>query len=106
MLQDHVGWGSKAGYVAEYQLVCVGLELDPEEREEYDKHQKMFVKMKMALGGHDAWTKAGGILAGTIKGNQGVAAQYMNAVRGRRKVIHSVAVVQNASLSSMTKRRF
>ena len=81
----------KAGYVAEYQLICVGLELDPEERDEYDKHQKMFVKMKMALGGHDAWTKAGGILAGTIKGNQGVAAQYMNAVRGRRKVIQEAS---------------
>ena len=43
--------------------------------------------MKMALGGHDAWTKASGILAGTISGNKGAAAQYMNSVRGRRKVV-------------------
>ena len=77
----------KRGYVAEYQLVCVGVPLSSTEREEYDKHQKNFIKMKMALGGHDAWTKASGILAGTISGNKGAAAQYMNSVRGRRKVV-------------------
>lgn len=87
----------KAGYVAEYQLVCIGLELDPDEREEYNKHQKMFVKMKMALGGHDAWTKASGILAGTIKGNVGAAAQYMNAVRGRRRVIQEASSKLNGA---------
>lgn len=77
----------KAGFVADYNVYCIGVPLSDTEREEYDKHQKMFVRMKMVLGNYDAFTQAQGILSGRIDGNKGAAAQYMNAIRGRRKVV-------------------
>ena len=81
----------KNGYVAEYQIYCFGVPLTDEEKAEYDGYQKLFVKMKMALGGYDAFTKAQAILAGTAGGNKGLAAQFMNSIRGRKKVVQHAA---------------
>ena len=81
----------KSGYVADYQIYCVGVELTPHEKDDYDAHQKMFVKCKMALGGFDAFSKAQGILAGHIAGNKGIAAQFMNSIRGRKSVVQHAA---------------
>ena len=76
-----------AGFVADYKIFCIGVPLTKEEKDMYDECQKLFVKMKMALGNYDSFTKAQAILNGRMEGNKGVAAQYMNAVRGRRKVV-------------------
>lgn len=76
-----------AGYVAEYEVYCIGVPLSSIEKQEYDGYQKLFIKMKMALGNYDAFSTAQGILANRIPGNKGAAAQYMNAIRGRRKVV-------------------
>jgi len=75
------------GFVAEYQVYSIGIPLSEDEKAEYDEYQKLFVKMKMALGGNNAFAVADAILSGTASGNKGAAAQYMNAVRGRRKVV-------------------
>lgn len=79
------------GYVADYQIYCIGVDLTTTEREEYNAYQKLFIKMKMALGGYDAFSKAQGILSGRISGNKGLAAQFMNSIRGRRKVVQHAA---------------
>ena len=79
------------GYVADYQIYCVGVKLTTDEKQEYDAYQSLFVRMKMALGGYDAFTKAQGILSGRMPGNKGVAAQFMNAIRGRKKVVQHAA---------------
>jgi superfamily II DNA or RNA helicase len=74
------------GYVADYQIYCIGVKLTTVEKKEYDAYQSLFVRMKMALG-YDAFTKAQSILSGYTPGNKGVAAQFMNAIRGRKKVV-------------------
>ena len=76
-----------AGFVADYEIYCIGLELEESERAEYDRFQKMFVKTKVILGHHGAFTNAQEILAGRRAGNKGIAAQYMNSIRGRRQVV-------------------
>ena len=81
----------EAGFVADYEIYCIGVSLDQAEREEYDRYQKMFVKMKMALGKYDVFSKAQAILNGSMKGSKGVAAQYMNSIRGRRQTVQEAS---------------
>jgi len=80
----------EAGFVADYEIYCIGVDLDETEREEYDGYHKMFVRMRMALG-YGAFSKAQAILGGKMEGNKGVAAQYMNSIRGRRQVVQQAA---------------
>ena len=76
----------EAGFVADYEIYCIGVDLDETEREQYDGYHKMFVRMRMALG-FGAFSKAQAILGGKMEGNKGAAAQYMNSIRGRRQVV-------------------
>ena len=87
-----------AGFVADYEIYCIGVDLDESERASYDGYHKMFVKMKAILGRYGQFQHAQDILAGRIPGNKGVAAQYMNSIRGRRQTVQEAsAKIQSAA---------
>jgi len=75
------------GLVAPYEIYCVPVELGEEERLEYKKYNKLFVQMKYALGGFNAFQNAQAIMSGKMNGNKGAAAQFYNAIRGRKSVV-------------------
>ena len=87
----------EAGFVADYEIYCIGVDLEENERAEYDEHHKKFVKMRMALG-FGAFATAQAIISKKQKGNMGAAIQYMNAIRGRRQVVQeAVAKIKSAA---------
>jgi superfamily II DNA or RNA helicase len=87
----------EAGFVADYEIYCIGVDLEENERAEYDEHHKKFVKMRMALG-YGAFATAQAIIAKRQKGNMGAAVQYMNSIRGRRQVVQqAIAKVAGAA---------
>lgn len=87
-----------AGFVADYEIYCIGVDLDESERASYDGYHKMFVKMKAILGRYGQFSTAQDILSGRIPGNKGVAAQYMNSIRGRRQTVQEAsAKIQSAA---------
>tara|TARA_R110002074_G_scaffold104413_1_gene225434 strand:+ start:6901 stop:8052 length:1152 start_codon:yes stop_codon:yes gene_type:complete len=80
------------GLVSPYEIICVPLELNEEDRAEYKKANNLFVQMKYKLGGFDVFEHAKKILAGTEQGDKGAAVQYFNAVRKRKEVVQQATV--------------
>ena len=79
-------------------IYCVGVDLEEDERAEYDRYHKMFVRMSAVLGKYGQFQHAQDILSGRVKGPKGVAAQYMNAIRGRRQTVQeAVAKIKGAA---------
>lgn len=75
------------GLVAPYKIYCVPVTLTSDEQIEYKAANTLFVRMKYILGGHNAFQNAQMILSGKMDGNKGAAAQFYNAIRGRKKVV-------------------
>ena len=87
-----------AGFVADYEIYCVGVDLEEAERAEYDRYHKQFVRMSAILGKFGQFQHAQNILSGKIQGPKGVAAQYMNAIRGRRQTVQeAVSKIKGAA---------
>ena len=80
------------GLVSPYEIVCVPLELNEEDRLAYKKANNLFVQMKYKLGTYDVFPLAKAILAGTKQGDKGAAAQYFNAIRKRKAVVQQATV--------------
>ena len=83
------------GLVSPYEIVCVSLELNKEDRVTYKEANNLFVEMKYKLGGINVFDHAKGILAGTAHGDKGAAAQYFNAIRKRKEVVQQAIIKIN-----------
>jgi superfamily II DNA or RNA helicase len=75
------------GLVAEYEIYCVPVELDEDERAAYKKHNNLFVQMKYKLGGFNAFQNAQAIMSGKMIGDKGAAAMFYRAIRGRKEIV-------------------
>jgi|TARA_R110000782_G_scaffold265259_1_gene358871 superfamily II DNA or RNA helicase len=76
------------GLVADYHVYCIAVELTEEERAEYINHNNQFISAKYRLGEY-AFDRAKAILGGKEDGDKGAAAQFMNSIRGRGKVVQT-----------------
>ena len=76
------------GLVAPYEIHCVPIKLTGEERSEYSKINRRFVKHKLALG-HDAFNAARIILGSSTSSGEmkAHAAGFYKAIRERKSII-------------------
>jgi len=80
------------GLVSPYEIVCIPLELNDADKEEYKKAQLKFVRSKYLIGEYDTFTAAKLILAKQMKGDMGAAKRFFEAIRERTNVINHATV--------------
>jgi len=80
------------GLVAPYEILCVPLELNEEDRLAYKKAQNKFVQAKYRIGDFDTFSAAKLILAKKMKGDAGAAKMFFNAIGERKKVVQHATV--------------
>lgn len=80
------------GLVAPYEILCVPLELNEEDRLAYKKAQNKFVQAKYRIGDFDTFSAAKLILAKKMAGDAGAAKMFFNAIGERKKVVQHATV--------------
>lgn len=80
------------GLVSPYEIVCIPLELNEEDKKEYKAAQLKFVRSKYLIGEFDTFTAAKLILAKKMKGDMGAAKRFFQAIRERTNVINHATV--------------
>ena len=80
------------GLVSPYEIVCIPLELNEEDKQEYKAAQLKFVRSKYLIGEFDTFTAAKLILAKKMKGDMGAAKRFFQAIRERTNVINHATV--------------
>lgn len=82
----------KLGLVSPYEIVCIPLELNDEDKEKYKEAQLKFVRSKYLIGEFDTFNAAKMILAKKMQGNAGAAKRFFEAIRERTSVINHASV--------------
>lgn len=80
------------GLVAPYEVICVPLELNDEDKAAYKKAQNKFVQAKYRIGDFDTFSAAKLILAKKMPGDAGAAKMFFNAIGERKKVVQHATV--------------
>ena len=80
------------GLVSPYEIVCIPLELNEEDKQEYKAAQLKFVRSKYLIGEFDTFTAAKLILAKKMKGDMGAAKRFFQAIQERTNVINHATV--------------
>jgi superfamily II DNA or RNA helicase len=80
------------GLVSPYEIVCIPLELNEEDKKEYKAAQLKFVRSKYLIGEFDSFTAAKLILAKKMQGDMGAAKRFFQAIRERTNVINHAGV--------------
>ena len=80
------------GLVAPYEIICVPLELNDEDKAAYKKAQNKFVQAKYRIGDFDTFSAAKLILAKKMPGDAGAAKMFFNAIGERKKVVQHATV--------------
>ena len=85
------------GLVAPYEIYCVPVELNEEDKAKYKKANNKFVQAKYRIGGFNTFDDAKAILAKKIQGDAGAAKMFFDAIRERKQVVqHSTAKIEVA----------
>ena len=80
------------GLVSPYEIVCIPLELNDEDKEKYKEAQLKFVRSKYLIGEFDTFNAAKMILAKKMQGNAGAAKRFFEAIRERTNIINHASV--------------
>lgn len=80
------------GLVAPYEVICIPLELNDEDKAAYKKAQNKFVQAKYRIGDFDTFSAAKLILAKKMPGDAGAAKMFFNAIGERKKVVQHATV--------------
>lgn len=80
------------GLVAPYEIICVPLELNEEDKLAYKKAQNKFVQAKYRIGDFDTFSAAKLILAKKMQGDAGAAKMFFNAIGERKKVVQHATI--------------
>tara|TARA_R100000329_G_scaffold58693_1_gene52886 strand:+ start:772 stop:1944 length:1173 start_codon:yes stop_codon:yes gene_type:complete len=80
------------GLVSPYEIVCIPLELNDEDKLQYKAAQLKFVRSKYLIGEFDTFTAAKLILAKKMKGDMGAAKRFFQAIQERTNVINHATV--------------
>lgn len=91
------------GLVAPYEIVCVPLELNEEDKVAYKKAQNKFVQAKYRIGDFDTFSAAKLILAKKMKGDGGAAKMFFNAIGERKKVVQHATVKLHEAKNVISK---
>lgn len=85
------------GLVAPYEVVCVPIELNEEDKLAYKKANNKFVQAKYRIGGFNTFDDAKAILAKKIQGDAGAAKMFFDAIRERKQVVqHASSKIDKA----------
>lgn len=85
------------GLVAPYEVVCVPIELNEEDKLAYKKANNKFVQAKYRIGGFNTFEDAKAILAKKIQGDAGAAKMFFDAIRERKQVVqHASSKIDKA----------
>lgn len=85
------------GLVAPYEIVCIPLELNEEDKQAYKKANNKFVSAKYRIGGFNTFDDAKAILAGKLDGDKGGAKMFFDSIRERKQVVqHSASKIVKA----------
>ena len=85
------------GLVAPYEVVCVPVELNEEDKLAYKKANNKFVQAKYRIGGFNTFDDAKAILAKKIQGDAGAAKMFFDAIRERKQVVqHASSKIDKA----------
>ena len=77
------------GLVAPYEIVCVPIELNEDDKAAYKKANNKFVQAKYRIGGFNTFDDAKLILSGKIDGDKGGAKMFFDAIRERKQVVQN-----------------
>jgi RNA polymerase primary sigma factor len=85
------------GLVAPYEVVCVPIDLNEEDKLAYKKANNKFVQAKYRIGGFNTFDDAKAILAKKIQGDAGAAKMFFDAIRERKQVVqHASSKIDKA----------
>lgn len=85
------------GLVAPYEVVCVPIELNEEDKLAYKKANNKFVQAKYRIGGFNTFDDAKAILAKKLQGDAGAAKMFFDAIRERKQVVqHASSKIDKA----------
>ena len=85
------------GLVAPYEILCVPIELNEEDKLAYKKANNKFVQAKYRIGGFNTLEDAKAILAKKIQGDAGAAKMFFDAIRERKQVVqHATSKIEKS----------
>lgn len=83
--------------VAPYEIICVPIDLNEEDKQAYKKANNKFVQAKYRIGGFNTFEDAKAILAKKIPGDAGAAKMFFDAIRERKQVVqHATSKIEKA----------
>jgi superfamily II DNA or RNA helicase len=83
--------------VAPYEIICVPIDLNDEDKQAYKKANNKFVQAKYRIGGFNTFEDAKAILAKKIPGDAGAAKMFFDAIRERKQVVqHATSKIEKA----------
>lgn len=83
--------------VAPYEIICVPIDLNEEDKQAYKKANNKFVQSKYRIGGFNTFDDAKAILAKKIPGDAGAAKMFFDAIRERKQVVqHATSKIEKA----------
>jgi superfamily II DNA or RNA helicase len=83
--------------VAPYEIICVPIDLNDEDKQAYKKANNKFVQAKYRIGGFNTFEDAKAILAKKIPGDAGAAKMFFDAIRERKQVVqHATSKIDKA----------
>ena len=100
----------KLGLVSPYEIVCVGIKLNSDEQQTYDKAQKLFLYYKYKLGQFNAFDEANRIIKdrNSDSNDKRNAVMFYKAIKDRKDVVdtasNKITILQKLVLNNLDKK--